>query len=50
MATIFRQANTGAISPCSVFDAAEPAAGPIALAGLSHRVPYGFHGNWRAPG
>jgi carotenoid cleavage dioxygenase-like enzyme len=34
-------------SDLAVFDAADIAAGPIALAHLSHRVPAGFHGNWR---
>ena len=31
----------------AVFDATQLDAGPIALAQLPHRVPYGFHGNWR---
>jgi carotenoid cleavage dioxygenase-like enzyme len=31
-----------------VFEATELARGPVALAELSHRVPFGFHGNWRA--
>ena len=35
-------------SDLAVFNAGEVAAGPIALAHLSHRVPAGFHGNWRA--
>ncbi|MGO8918057.1 MAG: carotenoid oxygenase family protein [Stellaceae bacterium] len=30
-----------------VFDAGALAAGPLAAAQLSHRVPFGFHGNWR---
>lgn len=30
-----------------VFEAGALAAGPIAAAQLSHRVPFGFHGNWR---
>jgi carotenoid cleavage dioxygenase-like enzyme len=34
-------------SDLAVFDATDIAAGPIALAHLSHRVPAGFHGNWR---
>lgn len=33
-------------SDLAVFDTADLAAGPIALAHLSHRVPAGFHGNW----
>lgn len=35
-------------SDLAVFDAADIAMGPIALAHLSHRVPAGFHGNWRS--
>ncbi len=31
-----------------VLDALDIAAGPIALARIPRRVPYGFHGNWRA--
>ncbi len=31
-----------------VLDASDLAHGPIATAELSHRVPHGFHGNWRA--
>jgi len=31
-----------------VFDAADVSAGPIATAKVPRRVPYGFHGNWRA--
>lgn len=31
-----------------VLDATDLAAGPIAIARLPHRVPFGFHGNWRA--
>jgi len=30
-----------------VLDAQNVAAGPIATAYLDHRVPFGFHGNWR---
>lgn len=30
-----------------VFDAGNVADGPLACAELPHRVPYGFHGNWR---
>jgi len=35
-------------SDLAVFDAQDVAAGPVALAHLSSRVPAGFHGNWRA--
>jgi len=34
-------------SDLAVFDAQHLADGPLALAHLSHRVPAGFHGNWR---
>jgi carotenoid cleavage dioxygenase len=34
-------------SDLAVFDAAALDKGPIATAELSHRVPFGFHGNWR---
>jgi len=34
-------------SDLCVFEASDIAAGPIAIAELSHRVPFGFHGNWR---
>jgi carotenoid cleavage dioxygenase-like enzyme len=34
-------------SDLAVFDATDITAGPAALAHLSHRVPAGFHGNWR---
>jgi carotenoid cleavage dioxygenase len=34
-------------SDLAVFDARNLADGPLALAHLSHRVPAGFHGNWR---
>lgn len=30
-----------------VFDATDLAAGAVAVARLPHRVPFGFHGNWR---
>jgi carotenoid cleavage dioxygenase-like enzyme len=35
-------------SDLAVFEAADIAKGPVALAQLSSRVPAGFHGNWRA--
>lgn len=34
-------------SDLCVFDATAVDRGPIATAALSHRVPFGFHGNWR---
>jgi carotenoid cleavage dioxygenase len=34
-------------SDLAVFDAMNVGDGPLALAHLSHRVPAGFHGNWR---
>jgi carotenoid cleavage dioxygenase-like enzyme len=37
-------------SDLAVFDASDIAAGPQALVHLSHRVPAGFHGNWRPGG
>jgi carotenoid cleavage dioxygenase len=30
-----------------ILDAESPSAGPLARAFLDHRVPFGFHGNWR---
>jgi carotenoid cleavage dioxygenase len=36
------------VSDFLVFDAQNVAAGPIASARAPRRVPYGFHGNWRA--
>lgn len=34
-------------SDLAVFDAGNLADGPVACAELPHRVPYGFHGNWK---
>ena len=34
-------------SDLAIFDAQSLADGPIACAELPHRVPYGFHGNWK---
>jgi carotenoid cleavage dioxygenase len=42
-------ANRGA-SHMVVLDAQNLADGPLAKAMLDHRVPYGFHGNWRDAG
>lgn len=30
-----------------VFDARDLAAGPVAVASMDRRIPFGFHGNWR---
>jgi len=46
LATVWRAADKR--SDLAVFDAAALDKGPVALAELSHRVPFGFHGNWRA--
>lgn len=35
-------------SDLAVFDAQDIPAGPVACAELPHRVPFGFHGNWRS--
>ena len=35
-------------SDLGIFNAENIEAGPLATAELPHRVPYGFHGNWRA--
>lgn len=45
LCTIYRGADNR--SDLAVFEATDIAAGPIALAHLSSRVPAGFHGNWR---
>ena len=34
-------------SDLAVFDAQDVAKGPIGVASLPRRVPFGFHGNWR---
>ena len=34
-------------SDLMIFDAENVASGPLARAMLPHRIPYGFHGNWR---
>jgi carotenoid cleavage dioxygenase len=46
LATVYRAAENR--SDLVVLDARDVAAGPIALAELSHRVPSGFHGSFRA--
>jgi carotenoid cleavage dioxygenase-like enzyme len=35
-------------SDIAVFDAQDVARGPIGVASLPRRVPFGFHGNWVA--
>jgi carotenoid cleavage dioxygenase-like enzyme len=45
LATVYRGAENR--SDLAVFDATDVAQGPVAVAELSHRVPFGFHGNWR---
>jgi carotenoid cleavage dioxygenase-like enzyme len=44
LATIWRGAENR--SDLAVFNATDIEQGPIALVELSHRVPFGFHGNW----
>jgi carotenoid cleavage dioxygenase len=44
LAVIFRAQSC--LSDLAIFDAADIAAGPVALAHLPCRVPAGFHGNW----
>ena len=45
LATVYRSA--GNRSDLAVFEAEAVERGPVAIAELSHRVPFGFHGNWR---
>ena len=45
LATVFRAEENR--SDLAIFDAQNVATGPIACAELPHRVPYGFHGNWK---
>ena len=45
LSVVFRAATQ--CSDLAVFDARHIGDGPLALAHLSHRVPAGFHGNWR---
>jgi len=45
LSTIYRGAEHR--SDLAVFDAQDVAAGPLACAELPHRVPHGFHGNWK---
>ena len=34
-------------SDLAILDATDVAAGPVALGQLPHRIPHGFHGNWK---
>ena len=45
LATVFRGGEQR--SDLVVYEAGDISRGPIATAHLSHRVPFGFHGNWR---
>ncbi|MEM6707943.1 MAG: carotenoid oxygenase family protein [Pseudomonadota bacterium] len=45
LTTIYRSEDRR--SDLAVFDASDLAAGPVACGELPHRVPHGFHGNWR---
>ena len=45
IATVYRAAENR--SDLVIFDAQALAAGPIAIAKVPRRVPFGFHGNWR---
>ena len=45
IATLYRAAEDR--SDLVIFDAQALAAGPIAIAKVPRRVPFGFHGNWR---
>jgi carotenoid cleavage dioxygenase len=45
LSTIYRGAEHR--SDLAIFDAENVADGPVACAELPHRVPFGFHGNWK---
>jgi len=45
LATVYR--GNEHRSDLVVYDTDDIGAGPVAAAQLSHRVPFGFHGNWR---
>ena len=45
LTTVYRGSENR--SDLAVFEAGDVAAGPIACAELPHRVPFGFHGNWK---
>ena len=46
VATVYRPSEDR--SDFVVFEAMDVAKGPIGWAELPRRVPFGFHGNWRA--
>ncbi len=46
MATVFQSAEQR--SDLIVLDAQNVADGPLATVRLDHRIPMGFHGNWRS--
>ena len=48
LSVVYRAAENR--SDLIVLDAGNVADGPVACAELPHRVPYGFHGNWRYNG
>jgi carotenoid cleavage dioxygenase len=45
LTTVYRAQDNR--SDLAIFDAQNVAAGPLACAELPHRVPHGFHGNWK---
>jgi len=45
LAVVWRAAEDR--SDLVVLDATDIGAGPLAIAHLPHRIPFGFHGNWR---
>ena len=46
LAVVYR--GREARSDLMIMDAEQISAGPLAIAGLETRVPFGFHGNWMA--
>jgi carotenoid cleavage dioxygenase-like enzyme len=46
LANVYNRSNDK--SHLVILDAQNPSAGPLARAFLDHRVPFGFHGNWRS--
>jgi carotenoid cleavage dioxygenase len=45
LAVVYRGAEDR--SDLAIFDASDVSSGPVGLAHLPRRVPFGFHGNWR---